>query len=242
VDLARGQRMEGLRGDISPRLPEGAGFGVGRQAHFYRGSAVSYLLIAPSGRSPLIGMPVAFCLTLNAGSVTPARADYSGCSPIPTPCDREGKPMRRAGVRFALLSILACWLGWSVSLTAEEKGKGKEKGVKEVAGQFVYPNAKMFGDDREGGGIYHAKYTTPDAMEKAANWYRKKINFATGEGISFNRHQEPGLKESVLADSRQPGKKGLAVGEPRPVSLLSLMWRKKGITGSAVVSRVKGRS
>jgi hypothetical protein len=133
------------------------------------------------------------------------------------------------------LSLL-CVLFLSLLTGADDKPKG----AKEGAGEFAYPGAKLFDEDREGARIYHARYTTTDKPGKVVEWYRGKAKLVEGvEGIGFARNQEAGEASSVLPDSRAPGKDEHHRGEPRPVEVVSLTKKTRAYVLSVVVSRAK---
>ena len=89
-----------------------------------------------------------------------------------------------------------------------------EAPTQELAQEFVYPGAKKFGEDREGARMYQAKFTTPDDAGNVAGWYRKTLKFQGGEGISFNPGNQPGIRESVVDDSRQPDESRQGASRP----------------------------
>src|SRR5215470_4317941 len=100
----------------------------------------------------------------------------------------------RISLMTICLSGLVGILSPSALLLSDEKKAAK--GTKELAGAFAYPKAEKLtapiDPEREGPGIYHAKYTTPDSPEKVVAWYKKQIQFLGVEGIGFARRQEPG--------------------------------------------------
>jgi hypothetical protein len=142
--------------------------------------------------------------------------------------------MRSARVWFLVFAAGALLVS-GLRMSAGEKSK--EKAAKELAQEFVYPGAKKFGEDREGARMYQAKFTTPDDAGKVAEWYRKPLKFQGGEGISFNPGNEPGIRVSVVDDSRQPGKDERSVGDPRPLTVRTFVKKTNDIVVVAVVSR-----
>jgi len=147
----------------------------------------------------------------------------------------------RISLMIVCLFGLVCLLSPSAMLRSDEKKA--DKGAKELAGQFVYPKAEKLtapiDPEREGPGIYHAKYTTPDSPGKVVAWYKKQIKFMGVEGIGFARRQELGEARSVQHDSRQPAKTERELGEPRSVTLWVLVKKTKEHYVTAVVSRTK---
>jgi hypothetical protein len=150
-------------------------------------------------------------------------------------------------MRIALAALvvfgLICLLWPSGPVPAQEKGKGVQE-VKGLADDFVYPGAKKLTTAAtpagEGPGISSAKYTTPDGWGKVVAWYRKKLGGQIGgEGISINPGNEPGIRATVLDDSRQPKGPGEVIGEPRSVSLVVFLKKTNALTVNAVVSRAK---
>jgi hypothetical protein len=134
--------------------------------------------------------------------------------------------------------ICLAWL--SVPLPAEEKGKAAQE-AKALADDFVYPGAENLttaaSPAAEGPGIFSAKYTSQDSWGKVVTWYRRKLGLQMGEGLSINPGNEPGIRASVLDDSRQPRGPGQAIGERRPMSLVVLVKKTSTVTVNAVVSR-----
>jgi hypothetical protein len=71
--------------------------------------------------------------------------------------------------RLGILLLVGGVLLFSgLRISADEKPK--EKSAKELAKEFAYPGAEKFGEDREGARMYQAKFTTPDAPGKVADW------------------------------------------------------------------------
>ena len=134
-----------------------------------------------------------------------------------------------------MLLLLAVAVSSSDPLRAEEKPKGAKEAVK----AFIYPDAKQFDEGREGPQIYHAKYTTPDKVEKVVEWYREKTGLVGGEGIGFARKLEEGEASSVLDDSRKPGKTERDRGEARTTSVVVLTKKTKTYLLNVVISRAK---
>jgi hypothetical protein len=144
--------------------------------------------------------------------------------------------MRNVGIWLLVLAAGALFFS-ALRMFADEKPK--EKPTKELAKEFVYPGAKKFDEDREGARMYQAKLTTADDADKVSEWYRKTLGFQGGEGIAFNPGNQPGIRESVADDSRQPGREERSVGEPRPLSLRVFVKKTNDIVIVAVVSRGK---
>jgi hypothetical protein len=150
-------------------------------------------------------------------------------------------------MRIALAALvvfgLICLLWPSGPVPAQEKAKAVQE-AKGLADDFVYPGAEKLTTATtpaaEGHGILSAKYTTPDGWGKVVTWYRKKLGGQVGgEGISINPGNEPGIRASVLDDSRQPKGPAEVIGEPRPVSLVVFLRKTNALTVNAVVSRAK---
>ena len=135
-------------------------------------------------------------------------------------------------------------LAWPTGLVpAQDKGKAAQQ-PKGLADDFVYPGAEKLttaatpGGD--GPGIFSAKYTTADKWGKVVAWYRTKLESQVGgEGISINPGNEPGIRASLMDDSRKPKGPGEVIGEPRPVSLVVFLKKTNALTVNAVVSRAK---
>jgi hypothetical protein len=125
-------------------------------------------------------------------------------------------------------------------LPAQEKEKAAKE-AKGLADDFVYPGAENLttaaSPAAEGPGIFSAKYTSSDGWGKVVAWYRKKLGIQGGEGMFINSGNVPGIRGSVLNDSRQPKGTGQVIGEPRPLSLVVFLKKTSTITVNAVVSR-----
>jgi hypothetical protein len=150
--------------------------------------------------------------------------------------------MRIALVALVVLGLI-CLLWPSGLLPGQEKGKAAQE-AKGLADPFVYPGAEKLTPAStptgDGPGIFSAKYTTPDGWAKVVAWYRKQLGIQVGgEGISINPGNEPGIRESLVDDSRQPKGPAEVIGEPRPVSLAVLLKKTNALTVNAVVSRAK---
>jgi hypothetical protein len=117
------------------------------------------------------------------------------------------------------------------------------KETKALGDDFVYPGAEKLvtaaSPAWEGPGIFSAKYTATDGSGKVVAWYRKKLGIQAGEGIKINPGNEPGIRASLLDDSRQPKEPGQAIGEPRPVSLVAFLKKTNALIVNAVISRAK---
>lgn len=144
--------------------------------------------------------------------------------------------MHTARVWLLLLAVGALLFS-GVQLSADEKLKVKS--AKELAQAFIYPGAKKFDEDREGARMYQAKLTTTDNAGQVTAWYRKALKFPGGEGIAFNPGYQPGIRESVINDSRQPGKDERSIGEPRPLTVWTFVKKTNHIVVVAVVTRAK---
>jgi hypothetical protein len=148
-------------------------------------------------------------------------------------------------MRISLMTIclfgLVCLVSPSARVRSDEKKADKRP--KALAAEFVYPEAEKLTDPanpvREGGGIYHARYTTPDRPAKVVAWYKKQIKFIGVQGIGFARLQEEGEARAVHDDSWQPSKTEGGRGEPRSVTLWVLVKKTKDHHVTAVVSRTK---
>jgi hypothetical protein len=149
------------------------------------------------------------------------------------PFGDEGGGMMRWVLFSGPLFLFAVTLAVPVALRGDEGAKGTREGVK----PFVYPDAKKFEEDREGPQIYHGKYTTPDKPMKVVEWYRQRAGLVGVEGIGFARKQEEGEANSVLDDSRKPGKTERERGEARAVKVLILTKKTKTYLLNVVVSR-----
>jgi len=149
--------------------------------------------------------------------------------------------MRTACAIFACAAVigLACL---SAPLPAQEKGKA-DKELNPLADDFIYPGAEKLttaaSPGSDGPGIFSAKYTSPDNWGKVAQWYRKKLGLQMGEGLGINKVNEPGIRASVLDDSRQPKEPGQAIGDPRPVSVLVFLKKTNASVVNVVVSRAE---
>jgi hypothetical protein len=150
--------------------------------------------------------------------------------------------MRKTVVALVVPGLI-CFL-WSGLVPGQEKDKAAQE-VKGLADPFVYPGAAKLTTAatpaREGPGIFSAKYTTPDGWGKVVAWYRNKLGMTQvgGEGISINRANEPGIRESLIDDSRQPKGPTEVIGEPRPLSLVVFLSKTNALVVNAVVSRAK---
>jgi hypothetical protein len=142
-------------------------------------------------------------------------------------------------MRLAIFGTILFLLAIAVSSPDLLRGEEKEKGAKEAVTAFIYPDAKPFEEAREGPQIYHAKYTTPDTVEKVVRWYREKAGLVAGEGIGFARKQEEGEASSVLDDSRKPGKTERDRGEARTTRVVVLTKKTKTYLLNVVISRAK---
>src|SRR4051794_16747810 len=125
-------------------------------------------------------------------------------------------------MRMLIIGGLALLLAVAAPGAPPVRGGGKAKGGRGEGKPLLYPDAKRFEEDRQGPGIYHGKYTTPDKPEKVRGWYREKAGLVGGEGIGFARRLEEGEASSVLDDSRKPGKTERHRGEARDVKVIVL--------------------
>ena len=118
-----------------------------------------------------------------------------------------------------------------------QPASGKAKEANEVVATFVYPEAKRLWDEYDGAGIYSARFTTPDDLKKVARWYKEKVEFGGGEGISINRGMVPGIRTSVVEDSTQRGSSDGERGPERFVNVLVCFRKTNDLCVNAVITR-----
>jgi hypothetical protein len=122
-------------------------------------------------------------------------------------------------------------------MAAEEKPK--EKSAEALAREFIYPEAKKFGEQREGARMYQAKFTTTDNVNQVTGWYIKTLGTPGDDGIAFNPGDQAGIRLSAMDDSRQPGQTAQALGDPRPLTLQVFVKKSNESVIVAAVSRAQ---
>jgi hypothetical protein len=114
--------------------------------------------------------------------------------------------------------------------------EGDPPGPKQLAKEYIYPEAKV-SEEAEDPGAYRAKFATPDEPRKVAAWLDRKFGRKTGQGTEGSSIS-PERRVTIVENDRQPKEEG-KLGERRPASVVVLQRATKGLTVTAVVSRAK---